>query len=65
MDRQNLLPRCTPEAFDENIRNAVDTLGSPDGGLMKGARIEIDTPLDNGRSVLEAMHKHWNMWVKD
>ncbi len=63
MDRQYLLPRGTPGEIDENIRNAVETLGSPDGGLAICARIELDTPLENLRSLLESMRRHRGKWV--
>jgi len=65
MDRQYLLPRGTPEEIEENIRRAIETLGSPDGGLAVNARVEMDMPLENVRAVLESMRRYRAMWLTD
>lgn len=63
MDRQRLLPRGTCVEIEAKIRLAVETLGSPEGGLALCAGIYPDTPLANLRAVMETMRKHRNRWL--
>ena len=38
---------ATPEDIDDHIREAVEKLGSPEGGLMLLAECAPDVPLEN------------------
>jgi hypothetical protein len=57
LDRQ-LFPFATPEQIDEHVHEAVETLGSPAGGLWLAAEIDDGVPLPNVRAVLEALRRY-------
>ena len=57
LDRQ-LFPFCTPEEIDEHVREAVEKLGAPEGGLWLKAEINEDIPLENIAAILEALEKY-------
>ena len=65
MDRQHLLPRGTRDEIEADIRTAVETLGSPEGGLSINARVESDMPLESVRAVLDAMRKYRGIWTAE
>lgn len=50
LDRQ-LFPFATPQQLDAHIREAVDALGSDEGGLMLYAECEPDIPLENVEAI--------------
>ncbi|NOY83088.1 MAG: hypothetical protein GXP31_18975 [Kiritimatiellaeota bacterium] len=57
LDRQ-LFPFCTPEEIDAHVREAVEALSSPEGGLMLVAECEPDVPLENIEAICVALEKH-------
>ena len=57
LDRQ-LFPFCTPADIDHHVRQAVETLGSPAGGLWLRAEIGVDVPLENVEAVCSALEKY-------
>ena len=46
LDRQQF-PFWKPDDIDRHVREAVETLGSPEGGLWLKAKIGDDVPLEN------------------
>ncbi len=57
LDRQ-LFPFCPPEDIDEHIREAVEKLGSPEGGLWLKAECGPDVPLENIEAICVAFEKY-------
>jgi uroporphyrinogen decarboxylase len=57
LDRQ-LFPFCTPEEIDVHVREAVEKLGSPEGGLWLKAEVADDVPLENVEAVCAALEKY-------
>jgi hypothetical protein len=57
LDRQ-LFPFCTPQDIDDHVREAVETLGSPEGGLWLKAEIGFDVPLENVEAICTALEKY-------
>ena len=57
LDRQ-MFPFCTPQQIDDHVRQAVEVLGSPAGGLWLKAEIADDVPLDNIEAICSAMEKY-------
>jgi hypothetical protein len=57
LDRQ-LFPFCNPQEIDAHIREAVEKLGSPEGGLWLAAECGPDVPLENIEAILEALDKY-------
>jgi hypothetical protein len=57
LDRQ-LFPFCTPEDIDAHVREAVEKLGSPEGGLWLLAECGPDVPLANIEAICQALEKY-------
>jgi uroporphyrinogen decarboxylase len=57
LDRQ-LFPFCDPKAIDDHVRQAVETLGAPEGGLWLKAEIGFDVPLENVEAICSALEKY-------
>jgi len=57
LDRQ-LFPFCSPQDIDDHIREAVEKLGSPEGGLWLKAEIGDDVPLENIEAICASLEKH-------
>jgi uroporphyrinogen decarboxylase len=57
LDRQ-LFPFATPRQIDDHIRQAVDHLGSPEGGLWLAAECGPDVPLDNIEAICVALERY-------
>jgi uroporphyrinogen decarboxylase len=57
LDRQ-LFPFATPDETDAHIRDAIEVLGSDEGGLMLSAECEPDVPLENIRAICEAFERY-------
>jgi hypothetical protein len=57
LDRQ-LFPFCTPDEIDAHVRQAIETLGSPRGGLWLKAEIGFDVPLENVEAICTALERH-------
>lgn len=57
LDRQ-LFPFATPQEIDDHVREAVEKLGSPEGGLWLKAELNHDVPLENIEAVCTAVEKY-------
>jgi hypothetical protein len=57
LDRQ-MFPFCKPADIDPHVREAVEALGSPEGGLWLSAEIGPDVPLENVEAIAAALEKY-------
>lgn len=57
LDRQ-MLPFCTPADIDAHVRQCIEALGDPAGGLWLTAECGPDVPLENIEAVCTALEKH-------
>lgn len=57
LDRQ-LFPFCTPADIDAHVRQAVEALGSPEGGLWLTGEVDDGVPLRNVEALCAAMEKY-------
>ena len=57
LDRQ-LFPFCRPEDIDGHVRQAVETLALPAGGLWLKAEIGPDVPLPTVEAICAALEKY-------
>jgi len=57
LDRQ-LFPLATPSAIDSHIRECVETLYLPQGGLGLKIELNYDIPLENVAAILDAARKY-------
>ena len=55
VDRQRITRFGTPAEIDAHIRHAVETLGSPDGGLMMIHGLYPGPPLANVKALMDAL----------
>ena len=62
LDRQSF-PFFTPAQVDAHVREAVETLGLPAGGLWLKAEMGPDVPLENIAAVCSALEKY-RAWYK-
>jgi uroporphyrinogen decarboxylase len=58
VDRQKVTPYGTPGQVDALIREAVQKLGSPQGGLMMIYGLYPGVPLPNVKALMDAMEKY-------
>ena len=58
IDRQQITPFGSPEQIDSLIRQEVEKLGSPEGGLMMIYGLYPGVPLENVRAVMDAMERY-------
>lgn len=61
LDRQ-MFPFATPQQIREHIREAIDRLALPEGGLMLYAECEPDVPLRNIEAICDALEEHCGPW---
>lgn len=57
LDRQNVLPFGSPLDVREHVREAVEKLGSPSGGLMLLGECQPNVPLANIEALCQAMEQ--------
>ena len=57
LDRQ-LFPFATPQIIDDHVREAVEALGSPEGGLWLGAECGPDVSLEVIEAICCALEKY-------
>ncbi len=57
LDRQ-LFPFGSPREIDAHVREAVEKLGSPEGGLWLKAEIGFDVPLENIQAICAALERY-------
>jgi hypothetical protein len=53
-----MFPFATPEQIDAHVREAVEKLGSPEGGLWLSAECGPDVPLENIEAICQALEKY-------
>jgi hypothetical protein len=58
IDRQDITRFGTPAEVDALIRREVETLGSPEGGLMMVYGMYPGTPIENAWALADAMEKY-------
>jgi uroporphyrinogen decarboxylase len=58
IDRQQITPFGSPEQIDSLIRQEVEKLGSPEGGLMMIYGLYPGVPLENIRALMDAMERY-------
>ncbi|MDX9867621.1 MAG: uroporphyrinogen decarboxylase family protein [Kiritimatiellia bacterium] len=58
LDRQRVTPFGTPDAIDALIREEVEKIGSPQGGLMMIYGLYPGVPLRNVKAVMDAMERY-------
>ena len=57
LDRQ-MFPFGTPADIDAHVREAVETLGAPEGGLWLKAEVGPDVPLENVEAICQALETY-------
>jgi len=57
IDRQHLIPYGKPNEIKEYIKNVVEALNTPKGGLMLYAEVHPPTPLENIIALAEAFNE--------
>jgi uroporphyrinogen decarboxylase len=63
VDRQSVIPYGTPGDIDDLIREEVEKLGSPEGGLMFICGLYPPTPVENVGALAAALEKYSTMWL--
>lgn len=58
IDRQAITARGTPRQIDALVREEVEKLGSPRGGLMMIYGLYPGVPLENVKTLMDAMEKY-------
>ena len=58
LDPQHILPFGTPSQVDAHVREVVEAMNSPEGGLMIYAEIQPTYPLANISALCEALEKY-------
>ena len=64
IDRQKITAFGTPEQVRAHIRNCIETLGSPEGGLTFVFGAWPGMPIVNLEAAILAMEQYHDMWVK-
>jgi len=62
LDRQ-LFPFCTPDDIDAHIREAVEKLGAPEGGLWLKAECGPDVSVENIDAICCALERYRAYWA--
>lgn len=63
VDRQNITRFGTPEQIDALIREEVEKLGSPEGGLMMIYGLYPGTPFENVKALMDAMERYMGYYA--
>jgi uroporphyrinogen-III decarboxylase len=61
LDRQ-MFPFCSPSDIDTHVREVVEKLGSPEGGLWLSAECGPDVPLANIDAICAAVERYRGMY---
>jgi len=64
LDRQKF-PFWNPDDIDRHVKEAVEILGSPEGGLGLRAEIGDDVPLENVEAICCALEKYSTYYNTD
>ena len=62
VDRQNVTVSCSPKDVDDLIRESVEKLGSPEGGLSFIYGMYAPTPIANADALFAALEKYATYW---
>lgn len=62
IDRQDITVFGTPDQVDAHIRNCIQSLGSPKGGLSFVWGVYPGTPLENIEAAVRAMDRYATLW---
>ncbi len=57
LDRQ-MFPFCSPDEIDAHVREVVEALGSPEGGLWLDAECGPDVPLENIEAICTTLERY-------
>ncbi len=63
IDRQQVTRFGTPEQIDSLIREEVEKLGSPQGGLMMIYGLYPGVPIENAKAVMDAMERYASFYA--
>lgn len=63
IDRQQITRFGSPEQIDNLIREEVEKLGSPEGGLMMIYGLYPGVPLENVKAVMDAMARYASLYT--
>jgi len=63
IDRQYVIPYGTPKDIDDLIREEMEKLGDPKGGLMFICGLYPPTPVKNVDALVKALEKYSTMWL--
>jgi len=63
IDRQQVTRFGTPAQIDALIREEVEKLGSPEGGLMMIYGLYPGVPLENAKAVMDAMERYADFYA--
>jgi hypothetical protein len=58
IDRQSITPYGRPAQVDALVREAVEKLGSRQGGLMMIYGLYPGVPLENAKALMDAMERY-------
>ncbi|MCL2664831.1 MAG: hypothetical protein FWE82_04395 [Defluviitaleaceae bacterium] len=64
IDRQTVLPYGTPKDIDDLIREEIEKLGAPEGGLILVCGLYPPTPPENVEALAIAIEKYRTMWTE-
>ncbi len=53
-----MLPFCKPEDINLQVKEIVEKIGMPEGGLMIFAVLSQDVPLENFKAINRAWEEH-------
>jgi len=53
-----LLPFATPSRIDDHVRECVEALHLPQGGLALKAELNYEIPLENCAAALDALRRY-------
>ena len=62
IDRQKITPYGSPEEIDALVREEVEKLGSKEGGLIMVYGMYPGVPLENAKTLMNAMEKYMGYW---
>ena len=62
LDRQEITVKGSPRDVEHHVRECVEKLGSPEGGLSLCYQPWPPTPLENVRAVFDAMERFCTRW---
>ena len=58
IDRQSVTPFGTPAQIDAMVRNIVEKVSTPDGGLCMIYGLYPGVPLENVKALMDAMERY-------